>query len=573
MIVIADSGSTKTDWRILTVEGKLVYSQKTEGLNPYFLTEEQIREVVAYYLHPYAQDITHVYFYGAGCGMVQKAEQVHRAIAQVMRPDAHIEVAGDMLGAARSTLQQQEGVACILGTGANSCVYRLGNIADNVPSLGYMLADWGSGAVLGREVLGLVLRQELPVPVIEDFYDAYRLTRVEILDRIYNQGQPNRFLASFSPFLKKHIDQPACLALVIDNFRRFFDYYVLQYRQLGSWPVATFVGSVAYHFREQLEQVAAEKQVRIGRIVQTPMEGLIAYHLRQHASDLSAMSAEKEKAPLPIGAATEASSHYQHLDKMSTRELLEGINREDARVHQAVALAIPQIEELVEQLLPRMRAGGRLFYIGAGTSGRLGILDASEIPPTYGADPGLVVGMIAGGDRAIRKAVENAEDDFEQAWKDLQAHNINDMDTLVGIAASGRTPYVIGGLRQANANGVLTACIVCNQGSAVAQEAKIPIEVVVGPEFVTGSTRMKSGTAQKLVLNMISTTAMIRLGHVKGNKMVDMQLSNEKLVDRGTRMIMDETGIGYEEAKQRLLQYGSVRSAIDTHVKDCGHAG
>lgn len=247
------------------------------------------------------------------------------------------------------------------------------------------------------------------------------------------------------------------------------------------------------------------------------------------------------------------------------RELLEGINREDSGVPAAVEKCIPQIEKLVEGIVPRMREGGRVFYIGAGTSGRLGVVDASEIPPTYGASPDLFVGLIAGGDGAIRKAVEGAEDDENGAWRDLEPYKPEAVDTLVGIAASGSTPYVVGALRQARENGLLTACITCNPDSAVAAQAEIPIVAVVGPEFVTGSTRMKAGTAQKLILNMISTSVMIQMGHVKGNKMIDMQLTNAKLVDRGAKMIMAEANVGdYEEAKALLLKYGSVRAALDS---------
>lgn len=264
---------------------------------------------------------------------------------------------------------------------------------------------------------------------------------------------------------------------------------------------------------------------------------------------------------------TEQASNYDKLEEMSVLELLQNINREDQKVALAVEKCIPAIEQLVSGIVERMRKGGRLFYIGAGTSGRLGILDASEIPPTFGAPHELIVGLIAGGDTAIRKAVESAEDKLDGAWKDLQEFNINANDTLVGIAASGTTPYVIGGLREARKAGLLTASITCNPGSPVAQEAEIKIEAVVGPEFVTGSTRMKSGTAQKLVLNMISTTTMIKLGRVKGNKMVDMQLTNAKLVDRGTRMIIEETGLSYDEAKRMLLLHGSVRKAVDEFKK------
>jgi N-acetylmuramic acid 6-phosphate etherase len=261
---------------------------------------------------------------------------------------------------------------------------------------------------------------------------------------------------------------------------------------------------------------------------------------------------------------TESSSRYDHLEKMSVLELLQNINREDKSVPLAIEKVIPKIELLVTATVEKMSQGGRLFYIGAGTSGRLGILDASEIPPTYGMPAGKVIGLIAGGDHAIRNAVENAEDDPKQAWKDLMKYKINANDVLIGIAASGRTPYVIGGVQDARKNGVLTGCITCNDGSELGKNVDHPIEVVVGPEFVTGSTRMKAGTAQKLVLNMISTTTMIRLGRVKGNKMVDMQLTNYKLVKRGTRMIMDELKVGQEKAEQLLLKHGSVRKVLDS---------
>ena len=266
---------------------------------------------------------------------------------------------------------------------------------------------------------------------------------------------------------------------------------------------------------------------------------------------------------------TEQSSNYSNLDKMTTRELLEGINREDHQIPDVVAGCIPQIEKLVDGIVERMRRGGRVFYMGAGTSGRLGILDASEIPPTYGASYDLFIGLMAGGDSAIRRAAEGAEDNKAQGWMDIEPYRPTPDDTVIGIAASGTTPYVIGAIEEARQRGLLTGCITCNPDAPVAAAAEIPIVAVVGPEFVTGSTRMKSGTAQKLVLNMISTSVMIRLGHVKGNKMVDMQLTNKKLVDRGTKMIMDETGLAdYGEAKALLLRYGSVRNAVDTYFAE-----
>ena len=265
---------------------------------------------------------------------------------------------------------------------------------------------------------------------------------------------------------------------------------------------------------------------------------------------------------------TESESLYDNLDQMSVRELLEGINNEDRKVAIAVGREIPKIEKLVTRIVERMRRGGRLFYIGAGTSGRLGVLDASEIPPTYGMPNTLVIGLIAGGDRALRNPVESAEDDLDKAWEELQQYHTNTNDTLVGIAASGTTPYVIGALRKARSEGILTASISCNPDSPMAAEAEIAIEPVVGPEFVTGSTRMKSGTAQKMVLNMITTSTMIKLGRVKGNRMVNMQLTNQKLVDRGTRMIMEELRLDYEQSKNLLLLHGSVREAIDSYHRE-----
>ncbi len=263
-----------------------------------------------------------------------------------------------------------------------------------------------------------------------------------------------------------------------------------------------------------------------------------------------------------IQSITESTSNFEHPDRMSVHDLLNSINEEDAKVHLAVKKAIPQIEALVDRILEHLPAGGRVFYIGAGTSGRLGVLDASEIPPTYGVT-GIITGLIAGGDVALRKSIEGAEDDLEKAWDELLAMNIQPVDTVIGIAASGTTPYVIGGVKKARENGLLTGGITCNPGSPLALAAEYPIEAVVGPEFVTGSTRMKSGTAQKLILNMISTTLMIKMGRVKGNKMVNMTPVNKKLVERGARMIVDELGITFAEAKELLLKFGSVKKVLD----------
>ena len=262
---------------------------------------------------------------------------------------------------------------------------------------------------------------------------------------------------------------------------------------------------------------------------------------------------------------SEQSSLYNDLEKKSVREILEDINTEDHKVADAVQKAIPQIDKLVTGIVERMKKGGRIFYIGAGTSGRLGVLDASEIPPTFGMDPSWVIGLIAGGDTALRNPVENAEDDTVQGWKDLQAFDINSKDTVIGIAASGTTPYVIGALKTSRENGLLTAAITSNTDAPVSEVAEIAIEMIVGPEYVTGSSRMKSGTGQKMICNMITTSVMIKMGRVKGNKMVNMQLSNAKLVDRGARMVAEELGLPYEESKRLLLLHGSVKLAVDAY--------
>jgi N-acetylmuramic acid 6-phosphate etherase len=270
-----------------------------------------------------------------------------------------------------------------------------------------------------------------------------------------------------------------------------------------------------------------------------------------------------KKVNMPFERITEEQGNYRHLEKMSVHEILTFINQEDKRVPAAVEKAIPGIERLTNTIASKMLEGGRLFYIGAGTSGRLGVLDASEIPPTFGMPYGLIIGLIAGGEEAIQKPIENAEDNTEQGWLDLQEHEVNESDVVIGIAASGTTPYVLGALEQCRNHGITTGSLTCNPGAPLSRLSDFPIEVVVGPEFVTGSTRMKSGTAQKLVLNMISTAVMIRIGRVEDNKMVNMQLTNSKLIDRGTKMLMAEGNIkDYEQAKKLLLAHGSVKNAM-----------
>ncbi len=279
------------------------------------------------------------------------------------------------------------------------------------------------------------------------------------------------------------------------------------------------------------------------------------------------MPNEQRTTILLMEKITEQPSHYRHLEQMPLTELLRNINKEDMSVPAAVGNAIPSIEKLVAAVVDKVREGGRLFYIGAGTSGRLAVVDASECPPTYGVPTDMVIAIIAGGDRAIRHSVEHAEDSLTQAWDDLKSHHVDSQDFVIGIAASGTTPYVVGGLQDCRANGIATGCITCNPGTTLADTADFPVEVIVGPEFVTGSTRMKAGTAQKLVLNMISTTLMIQLGRVQDNKMVDMQLTNNKLLDRGARMVAQDTGLLYQEAKTLLIRHGSVRAAAEAWQK------
>ncbi len=269
--------------------------------------------------------------------------------------------------------------------------------------------------------------------------------------------------------------------------------------------------------------------------------------------------------------ATETESRYQNLDKMTTAEILASINAEDRTVPEAIAKALPALENLVDAASTKVLRGGRLFYLGAGTSGRLAIVDASECPPTYGVSPDTVIALMAGGDAAIRHSAEQAEDSATQGWLDLQQHNISSQDFVIGIAASGRTPYVVRALEQCRINGIATGCIVCNAGSNVAAQSDYPVEIIVGAEFVTGSTRMKAGTAQKLALNMISTALMIKLGRVEGNRMVHMALLNEKLVARGTEMVVQTTGLPYDLAQLLLLQHGSVKKAVDAHQAETNH--
>ncbi|MCK5137621.1 MAG: N-acetylmuramic acid 6-phosphate etherase [Bacteroidales bacterium] len=373
----------------------------------------------------------------------------------------------------------------------------------------------------------------------------------QILENVYKKPHANRYLASLTKIAGKHIAHKEIREIVSRAFEDFFEKNISKYSDFETYEIG-FAGSVAYHFRDVLKGVLQQHNLTCSQIIASPIDGLVKYHKQNLIKKQS--SAE---------SITESSSRYENLEGMSVMELLENINREDSAVHTAVQSIIPQIEKLVEGIIPRIMKGGRLFYVGAGTSGRLGILDASEIPPTFGVPYDIVIGIIAGGDKAIRKAVESAEDDIHGAWHDLAKFKPGKNDIIVGIAASGRTPYVIGAVKDGRKEGLLTACITNNPNSKLARSVEVPLEALVGPEFVTGSTRMKAGTAQKLILNMITTSTMIKLGRVKGNKMVDMQLTNQKLVERGSRMISDELGLDLEESQRLLLLHGSVRNVLE----------
>lgn len=552
MILLADSGSTKTDWRL--IDGSSVRVFSTRGLNPYHSDEAEIEnELMQLDLGGREMQILQVFFYGSGVSNTHKQEVIRNALLKRLGVHPRIEINDDLTGVARALFGKKSGIACILGTGSNSCLYLNGRIQDKVPALGYSLGDEGSGTDIGKRLVNALHKRRLSPALTEAIVKEEGLTVDQILENVYTRPHANRYLASLARIASKHIDDQEIRKIVSQAFEDFIDKNIHRYESYEEMEIG-FCGSVAFHFRDVLEETMHRKGLTCSRIVTGPIEGLVQYHM-----EIDTIS------PEGAGSITESPSRYDNLEEMSVKELLENINREDGTVHRAVQAIIPQIAGLVEKIVPRILKGGRLFYVGAGTSGRLGIVDASEIPPTFGVPHDVVIGIIAGGDSAIRKAVESAEDDFQGAWRDLLPFSPGSKDVIIGIAASGRTPYVIGAVRDARIAGLLTACITCNPGTALAKEVDFPLEALVGPEFVTGSTRMKSGTAQKLILNMITTSTMIRLGRVKGNKMVDMQLTNQKLVERGSRMIAEELGIGLDESRRLLLLHGSVRKAISSY--------
>ncbi len=555
MILIADSGSTKTDWRL--IDGKEIRVLSTRGINPYHSSEEEIeQELTKLDLAGRERSILEVYFYGSGVANQEMKDVLRKQLQQRIGVHPYIQVNDDLLGVARSLFQDQDGIACILGTGSNSGLYLHGEISDKVPAMGYSLGDEGGGTDIGKRLVNALHKRNLSDSLRKSIIDEEGLSMDEILENVYQKPHANRYLASLTRVAAKHIDGPEVRDIVSRAFEDFVDKNISKYSNYSSMDIG-FAGSVAFHFREILEEVLQKHQLKCKKIIAAPIEGLVEFHQKTRGLKKGLAS-----------SITESASMYDNLEKMSVNELLQNINREDSTVHRAVHEIIPDIEKLVEGIIPRILNGGRLFYVGAGTSGRLGVVDASEIPPTFGVPYDIVIGVIAGGDTAIRKAVESAEDDPHGAWRDLAPYKPGKNDVLVGIAASGRTPYVVGAVRDARKHGLLTGCITNNPQTQLAEAAEIPLEALVGPEFVTGSTRMKSGTAQKLILNMITTSTMIKLGRVKGNKMVDMQLTNAKLVDRGSRMISDELGLDLEESRRLLLLHGSVRNVLNHYSKE-----
>ena len=555
MILIADSGSTKTDWRL--IDGNEVRAMSTLGINPYHADEQEIdSELKKLDLGGKERRILEIYFYGSGVANDAMKQVIRTALQKRIGVHPFIQVKDDLLGVARALFQNGNGIACILGTGSNSGLYQEGKIMDKVPALGYSLGDEGSGTDIGKRLVNALHKRNLSDTLRDAIMTEEGMNMDQILENVYQKPYANRYLASLTKIAAKHIDNEEIRNLITLAFEDFIQKNISKYEKFTDMKIG-FAGSVAFHFQEILKEVISKHGLQCASIIASPIEGLMKYH----------KTVNKEKITEP-GSITESASMYDNLEEMSVKNLLENINREDGTVHQAVQLIIPEIEKLVDGIIPRIKKGGRLFYVGAGTSGRLGVVDASEIPPTFGVPFDIVIGIIAGGDKAIRKAVESAEDDPGGAWRDLAPFKPGKNDVVVGIAASGRTPYVIGAVKDARKEGILTACITCNPNTKLAKAADIPLEALVGPEFVTGSTRMKAGTAQKLILNMITTSTMIKLGKVKGNKMVDMQLTNAKLVERGSRMISEELGLDREESKRLLLLHGSVRNVLDNYKQE-----
>lgn len=555
MKIIADIGSTHSKWMILQDDHLSRFIR--DGFNPFIQSDGDFQALL-FSLPVNNKDAVDIHLYGAG--FVSENAETLKTIARTVFKNADtITIESNLLGACRAMADNQEAIVVTIGTGANHCHYDGEKIIQSLPALGYILGDEGGGVSIGKALLKKAARKQLSPEIQKTFENTYGNNIAEILSQTYLQEKTASYLAGFAYFAEAHDDDPAVKAILDDNFKALADNLISYNRpDLPHY----FTGSIARHFHGYITAMCQSMGVKTFKIIDDILEPLAAHH-----ADNREITQIQDKAPVsPLAnLSTEALSHYNNLDQMDIGEIIANINSEDQTVAQSVRRKLPQIESLIGGVVTAMESGGRLFYLGAGTSGRLGIVDASECPPTFGVDHHQVIALIAGGDHAIRKAVEGAEDNKTLAWKNMAYHNPTDKDFVIGIAASGCTPYVIGGLAKAKKHGLKTGCIVCNENSEIASMVDYPVEIVTGAEFLTGSTRMKAGTAQKLVLNMVSTATMIRLGHVKGNMMIDMKLSNDKLMERAVRMVCAMADVDAKTARDLLEEHGSVRKVIEMY--------
>lgn len=555
MKIIADIGTSHSQWMIVDKNGaqRLI----REGFNPFMQNDGDFQALLSSIPVSNKGKID-IHLYGAGF-VTEKSESLKSVTRNVFKNANVITVESDLLAACRAMSNNRESIVATIGTGANHCHYNGTDIVQSLPALGYILGDEGGGVSIGKAILAKATRKQLSPEVQRAFEQTYGNDVAQILSQTYSQDKTAQYLGQFAYFAKAHENDPVVKGILDHSFKSLADN--LQSYGRPDLP-HYFTGAIARTFPAYVTAMCRDMGVTEHHIVDDILEPLTLHHAKVKTIT-PAVSDNAVKKSLSA-LATEAASKYNNLDEMSVMEIITNINNEDTTVPLNIRKKLPQIEALVNGVVHAMENGGRLFYIGAGTSGRLGVVDASECPPTFGVDHNQVIGLIAGGDQAIRKAVEGAEDNRTLAWKDITYYNPTDKDFVIGIAASGRTPYVIGGLEEARKNGLKTGCIVCNENSEIGAMVDYPVEIMTGPEFLTGSTRMKAGTAQKLVLNMVTTAAMIRLGHVKGSMMIDMKLSNYKLMERGIRMVCQMADIDEKSARKLLQEHGSVRKAVDT---------
>jgi len=556
MKIIADISTHHSQWMIVAKDG----SQRLlrGGFNPFVHDNDDFQSLLPSIPASNTEKID-IHLYGAGF-TAEKSESLKAITRRTFKNADIITIESDLLAACRAMANGKEAIIATIGTGANHCHYSGNHIVQSLPALGYILGDEGGGASIGKAVLAKASRKQLSPTVQQAFERTYGSDVGQILTQTYLQDKTALFLSQFAHFAKTYENDPTIKAVLDQNFRSLADN--LQSYGRPDLP-HYFTGTMAQTFPDHIAVMCATMGIKEYHIINDILDPLTVYHNHSDIKHTPSASHDGTTKKSLSALATEAASQYNNLDQMNVMEIITSINNEDLTVPQNIRKVLPQIEVLISNLVNAMENGGRLFYIGAGTSGRLGVVDASECPPTFGVDHEKIIGLIAGGDQAIRKAVEGAEDDRTLAWKDMARYQPTDKDFVIGIAASGRTPYVIGGLEEAKKHGLKTGCIVCNPNSEIGAMVDYPVEIVTGSEFLTGSTRMKAGTAQKLVLNMVTTATMIRLGHVKDNMMIDMKLSNHKLMDRGIRMVRQMTHTDEKTARKLLEKHGSVRKAVD----------